>query len=72
MAVLVAVAVFAVECDPQAASDLHRRKDFVQPRQDLFEGDRTGQRELQVFRKPAVVKSAAAKGHAAFEGQHLA
>jgi hypothetical protein len=49
VAVLVAVAVFAVESDSQATGGLNRRKYFVQPSQDSFKSDRTGQREVQVF-----------------------
>src|SRR5665647_1916062 len=51
VAVLVAVAVFAVESNPQAAGGFNRRKNFAQPSKDIFKGDRTGQREVQVFRK---------------------
>src|SRR3546814_18503698 len=62
VAVLVAVAVFAVESDPQAAGDLNRREAFVQSRQYLFAGDRTGQRAVQVFREPIVLEPAASPG----------
>src|SRR3546814_14419637 len=64
VAVLVAVAVFAVDSDPQAAGDLNRRQDLVQSRQYLFEGDRTGQREVQVFREPIFLEPAASQGNA--------
>ena len=49
MAILVAVAVFAVESNPQAAVGFDACEDFAQPRQDIFKGDRTRQREIQVF-----------------------
>ena len=54
-----AVAVFAVESDAQTTGGLNRSKDFDQPRQNIFEDDWTGQREVQVFRKSIVLKPAA-------------
>ncbi|MDP2184545.1 MAG: hypothetical protein Q8J93_03620 [Xanthomonadales bacterium] len=64
--------LLVIEGDAKTAGNFDSREDFVQSRQYLFEGDRTDQREIQVFRKPIVLKPAASQGRATFEGQHLA
>ena len=65
MAVLVIVAVFAVKGDSRAREGFGYGEDFVQLRHFIFEGYPTCQGEIQVFRKPIVLKPAASQGRVA-------
>ena len=71
MAVLVIVAVFAAKGDSRAREGFGDGEDFVQLRHYLFEGYPTCQGEIQVFRKPIVLKPAASQGRGTFYDQHL-